>query len=199
MFTTFINQFPYLGIFLLIMLGGVGFPFPEDATLILSGFLLAHEVIKPIPGFLVVYPSLLLTDYFLYYMGKKYGRKLVEHKMFHSIITPKRLTRIENRFKKHGIWIILIGRHIAGVRAQIFIVSGIMRISSIKFILADAFTVLFTIAIMAGAGYAGGNSLLILKKDMTKIGHFAILAVIFAILVYILYKNLKIDEPANGD
>jgi membrane protein DedA with SNARE-associated domain len=39
--TTFINHFPYLGIFLLLILGGMGLPFPEDTTLILSGFLIA--------------------------------------------------------------------------------------------------------------------------------------------------------------
>ncbi|MFH0807119.1 MAG: hypothetical protein V2A57_01730 [Elusimicrobiota bacterium] len=73
-----------------------------------------------------------------------------------------------------------------------------MRVSSLKFILADAFTVLFTIALMTGAGHIGGNSLLILKKDISKIGHFAILTVLIMILAYILYKNLKNDEPGDS-
>ncbi|HXX58494.1 MAG TPA: hypothetical protein VEI96_10875 [Thermodesulfovibrionales bacterium] len=33
-----IGQFPYLGLFVLLLLGGIGFPFPEDATLILAVF-----------------------------------------------------------------------------------------------------------------------------------------------------------------
>ena len=43
---TFVNHFPYLGMFLLLILGEIGLPFPEDATLILSGFLTAHEMFK---------------------------------------------------------------------------------------------------------------------------------------------------------
>ena len=43
--TTLIDHFPYVGIFVLLILGGIGLPFPEDATLILSGFLVAHKVI----------------------------------------------------------------------------------------------------------------------------------------------------------
>jgi membrane protein DedA with SNARE-associated domain len=36
--TAFIEHFPYIGIFLLLVLGDIGLPFPEDGTLILSGF-----------------------------------------------------------------------------------------------------------------------------------------------------------------
>ena len=50
------DHLPYLGIFLLLILGGMGLPFPEDATLILSGFLVAHGAITPLPTFLSVYP-----------------------------------------------------------------------------------------------------------------------------------------------
>src|SRR4030066_1330408 len=80
----FINHFPYLGIFLLLILGGIGLPFPEDATLLLGGFLMAHYVIKPLPAFLVVYSGLLITDFSLYLVGKTYDRKITEHKRFQN-------------------------------------------------------------------------------------------------------------------
>ena len=35
---TLIENFPYIGIFVLLILGGIGFPFPEDATLFLADF-----------------------------------------------------------------------------------------------------------------------------------------------------------------
>ena len=64
--TPSLAHFSYFGIFILLILGGVGLPFPEDSTLILSGFLVAHDIIKPLPGFLVIYGGLLVSDYFLY-------------------------------------------------------------------------------------------------------------------------------------
>ena len=97
-----IGHFPYLGIFALFILGGIGLPFPEDATLLLSGFLIANEMIKPLPAFLVVYAGLLLSDFFLYSVGKKYGRKIVEHKRFHRIISHGRISKIEEKFRKWG-------------------------------------------------------------------------------------------------
>ena len=48
------QHFPYVGLFILLILGGLGLPFPEDATLILCGFLLFHGTVKPVPAFLAV-------------------------------------------------------------------------------------------------------------------------------------------------
>jgi membrane protein DedA with SNARE-associated domain len=105
--TPFLSHFPYLGIFLLLILGGMVLPFPEDTTLILSGFLIVHDVMKPFPAFIVIYPSLLMTDFFLYLIGKKYGRMLVEHKRFRRIISSDRLSKLEEKFKKRGVWVVL--------------------------------------------------------------------------------------------
>jgi membrane protein DedA with SNARE-associated domain len=189
--STVIEHFPYLGLCILLILGAVGFPFPEDTTLILCGFLISTRVVEPLYALLVVYTSLLISDFVLYSFGKKYGRRIVTHKRFHRIISPERLSIIENKFNKRGTLLILIGRHIAGLRAQIFLVAGIMRMSPVKFIVADAFSSLFTIAIMVGAGYIGGNSLGALKKDMTRIGHIAILLGIVLLVIYLLFRYFK--------
>lgn len=198
-----IEHFPYLTLFVLLVLGGMGLPFPEDATLLLSGFLIAQEVIKPLPAFLVVYSGLLLTDFFLYLAGKKYGRKVVEHKTFHKILTPEKILKIEETFRKWGSLLIFFGRHVWGLRAQLFVVAGVMRMAPAKFLLADAISALFTIGLWGGAGYLGGNSLQVLRKDMTRIEHIGIivLVVLFACwIVYVYFKgNKKFEEDKKGD
>jgi membrane protein DedA with SNARE-associated domain len=200
---TLIEHFPYLGLFVLLVLGGIGLPFPEDATLLLSGFLIANEIIKPLPAFLVVYPGLLLTDFFLYLVGKKYGRMVVEHKRFQKIISPDRLSKLEEKFKKGDVWVILIGRHFLGLRAQIFLVAGVMRMPAIKFLIADATTALLTIALMGGIGYAGGNSIQILRKDLTRIEHIAIVVLMILITGWLVFKyfkgSKKFEEDKKGD
>jgi membrane protein DedA with SNARE-associated domain len=200
---TLIEHFPYLGLFVLLILGGMGLPFPEDATLLLSGFLIANEIIKPLPAFLVVYSGLLLTDFLLYLVGKKYGRKVVEHKRFHKIISPGKISKIEETFRKWGSLVIFFGRHILGLRAQIFVVAGVMRMAPAKFLVADAISALFTIGLWGGAGYLGGNSLQVLRKDMTRIEHIGIivLVVLFVCwIVYVYFKgNKKFEEDKKGD
>lgn len=45
-----IERFTYIGIFCLLILGGAGFPFPEDAVLIMSGALISHGFTKLAPA-----------------------------------------------------------------------------------------------------------------------------------------------------
>ncbi|MGB9935948.1 MULTISPECIES: DedA family protein [Thermodesulfovibrio] len=186
-----IGHVPYLGLFLLLILGGIGLPFPEDATLILCGFLISTDVIKPVPALLVVYLGVLFADVFLYFVGKKYGRMIVTHRKFKKILTSERLAWLEDKFSKWGVIIILLGRHIVGLRAQIIIVSGVMKLSFLKFLIADGISSLFTIALMVGAGYMGGNSLQIIKNDITKIEHIGILLAIIGFAVYLIFKYFK--------
>lgn len=194
-----VDQFPYAGIFALLILGGIGFPFPEDTTLILTGFLIAQSIIKPIPTFLMVYSGLLITDFFLYWVGKKYGRMIVEHKRFRRIISPDRLSKLEEKFKKRDVWVILVGRHLLGLRAQIFLVAGVMRMSAIKFLVADAATALLTIALMGGIGYAGGSSIQILKKDLTKAEHVGVVVIVILIAGWFVFKYFKDKKKVEGE
>jgi membrane protein DedA with SNARE-associated domain len=189
--TLLIHQFPYLGLFLLLVLGTLGLPFPEDGILLLSGLLTAHHVIKPLPAFFVVYSGLLMTDFLLYSAGKKYGRMLVEHKRFQKILTGDRLAKLENKFKKWGPLVVFFGRHLLGLRAQIFLVAGVMRMSWKKFLIVDGTSALFTITLWGGLGYLGGNSIQALRREIPGIEQMVM--VILAILVgsWLLLRYLK--------
>jgi membrane protein DedA with SNARE-associated domain len=185
------SRFHYLGLFLLLILGGVGLPFPEDATLILCGLLLAAGTIKWAPALAVVYAGIMISDLVLYHVGKKYGRMVVTHKRFRRLLPEARLAYLEDKFKKWGVWLILVGRHVAGLRAQLLIVAGIMRMRTGKFLAADAFSAMFTIAIMVGIGYRGGKSFEVLKRDITRIKHVAIVLGVAAVLALIFYLYFR--------
>jgi membrane protein DedA with SNARE-associated domain len=200
---TIIHQFPYVGLFVLLVLGVIGFPFPEDAILILCGFLIASGVVKPAPALIVVVSGMLMTDYFLYYVGRKYGRKVVAHRRFRKIISARREVRLEKTFRRWGILVIFLGRHLVGLRSQIFLVAGILRMPRTRFVLADAVSSIVTIMIMVGAGYWGGSTLDLIKKDMeeAKIALLVLIAIIaVALLIWrIAVSKLRSDEYGNYD
>ena len=183
-----VEHFPYIGLFLLLILGGVGFPLPEDTTLILCGFLISTEVVKPVPVLAVVYAGLIITDIGLYSVGRKYGQKIVSHRRFRKIVSQERLSILEDNFKRRGVLYILIGRHLAGLRAQLFLTAGVMRMSVVKFMIADAASSLFTMAIMVGAGYIGGNSLQVVKSDIRRIEHIGILLAVILLVIGLIYE-----------
>jgi membrane protein DedA with SNARE-associated domain len=188
---TVIQHFTYIGIFCLLILGGLGFPFPEDGVLIMSGLLIAHGVIQLAPALLVIYPSLLIADFILYSIGRKYGRMVVEHKRFSKIVSPFTLSRLEEKFTRWGALMVFLGRHVVGFRAPIFLISGVMRISRTKFLVADGLSAIITISFTLGLGYLGGNSLMILKRDITRVDYILILALVILVAGWIILRYFR--------
>ena len=187
-FSAVVEHFPYVGLLLLLILGGLGLPFPEGITLIVCGVLIFTHVIKSIPALLIAYSGILIGDLLAYSLGRKYGRMIVTHKRFHRIISPERLLKLEDMFNKKRTLLVMIGGHLVG---EIFIVAGVMRMPLSKFLAADAIASIFTIALWTGIGYVGGNSLEVIKKDITRIEHIGILFVIILLSIYLLYRYFK--------
>jgi membrane protein DedA with SNARE-associated domain len=106
----YIAHFSYAGILLCLILGSVGFPFPEDAILICSGLLISQNILSPGPTVTVVFAGMLVSDLIIISLGRRYGRRIVTHRWFRRVLSAKRLALIESRFNTHGTWVILIGR-----------------------------------------------------------------------------------------
>jgi membrane protein DedA with SNARE-associated domain len=186
-----ILHFTYIGIFCLLILGGLGFPFPEDGILIISGLLISHGVIKLIPALFIIYPSLLIADFILYAIGRKYGRMVVEHKRFSKIVSPATLLRFEEKFTRWGALMVFMGRHFIGFRAPIFLISGVMRIPRLKFLIADGLSAIITIFINLGLGYLGGNTLMLLRNDITRVDYILIFILILLVSGWIILRYFR--------
>jgi len=62
---------------------------------------------------------------------------------------------------------------------------------ALKFLIADAISSLFTIGLMGGLGYVGGNSLQVIRRDITRIEHIGILLAVIILAVYLLFRYVK--------
>ncbi len=194
-----VEHFPYLGIFLLLILGTLGCPFPEDAILMLCGFLISQDLIEPIPIFLVIYPTLLLTDMILYWSGRRAGRKVVEHPKFWKILSRQRLYKVESKFEKWGGWAIFVGRQVPGLRAQLFLVSGVLRMPMVKFLIADGASALISIGTMGSIGYFGGERTQAVRQHLAGICSFIPIFIVSSILIgsAVLYMRRKFASHLN--
>jgi membrane protein DedA with SNARE-associated domain len=101
---------------------------------------------------------------------------------------------ISHKFNQRGVLVILFGIHFLELRAQISVGAGVMRMHPIKFLIADAVTSLFTIVLMGGLGYAGGNSIQVLRKDQTRMEHLAILIFIARLAGWIFLRYFKVKK-----
>ncbi len=194
-----IEKFSYPGLFFLLILGGLGVPFfPEDLILIACGMLISFDIIKPTPAVIISYAGLIISDFLLYYAGKKFGRKIVTNPKFSRIISPQKFLFLERKFIRHSTLIMLLARLLVGFRAQVFIIAGITRIPILKFLVIDSFGSAVVLTVMVTAGYMGGKFLESVKKGMLyieyTIGFLVGLAIILGI-VYLSYRYLT--RPNN--
>jgi len=189
-FSTIFGHFPYLGLFLLLIIGGIGFPFPEGGTLILCGLLISTKVIKPIHTLVMAYTGVLIGDFLFYSFGRKYGRMIITHRMFRRILSPKRLEMLADKFNKWGILFIFIGGRLIG---EIFLVAGILKMPRWKFIVIDALSSLFTVVIWIGLGYLGGHTLQIIREDIARIEHILIYFLI-SIVIYFIFRHILLSQ-----
>jgi membrane protein DedA with SNARE-associated domain len=179
--TLFTQEFPYLGLILLLVLGTLGFPFPEDAILVSAGALVAHQVIDPFPAFIVVGCTLLMTDLFLFSMGEKYGRMLLEHRVFKKRISSDRLSRLEKELTRWGSLVVFFGRFLPGLRAQIFLAAGTLHMHRTLFLVTDAFSAALTMGLWGGMGYVGAANITTLRTHLSRIELFVFLALLATI------------------
>ncbi len=181
------GHFPYLGLFILLILGGIGFPIPEGGTLILCGFLISTKVIEPIYGLAIVYSGVLIGDYLFYSIGRKYGRMVIKLKIFRRMLPPQRLEMLEKNFNKWGILFIMIGARLIG---EVILVAGILKMSRMKFLTIDILSSVLTVAIWVGLGYAGGHTLQnLIKKDIVDIEYIAGF-VIGSVVIYLFLRHM---------
>jgi membrane protein DedA with SNARE-associated domain len=189
-FSTIFGHFPYVGLFLLLIIGGIGFPFPEGGTLILCGLLISTNVIKPIDTLVIAYSGVLIGDFLFYSFGRKYGRMIITHRMFRRIVSPKRLEMLADKFNKWGILFIFIGGRLIG---EIFLVAGILKMPRWKFILIDALSSLFTVVIWIGLGYVGGHTLQIIREDIARIEHILIYFLL-SMVIYFIFRHIFLSQ-----
>ncbi len=186
-----IGHLHYAGLFILLILGGVGFPVPEDLVLLTCGALVAAGALDPLPSLLVVYSGMLASDFLLYNLGNRYGSHVIEKTRFRRLLPPGRLDAMKRKFDRWGVLVIMVGRHLAGLRAQIFLAAGIAGMPRLKFVAADAVSALITLSIMAGLGYKGAESARALSLGAARFTHIAIAAAVILLASYTAYSYFR--------
>jgi membrane protein DedA with SNARE-associated domain len=185
------GQFPYPVLFTALILGSIGFPFPEDAILMWCGFLISKNMVEPLPALLVVYLGVLISDLLLFYVGRRYGRLILGHKRFRRILSPEKLSALECRFDMQGAFIVFLGRHIFWLRAKVFLAAGIMKMSARSFLIADALSAILSVAAMVTAGKNGTKWFSALKLLAMQRWYAIASAAIIAMVIFALIKYLS--------
>ena len=153
------EPFIYAGLFMILLLCGLGLPIPEELTLLTGGFFVYLGIIRPYPTLVICLLGILGGDLAIYSIGKKWGLDLLNHSKLRRIITATRLQRVRQFFCDHGSKTIFIARFISGFRVAAFFAAGTMGVKMGKFLLLDFLGTLILLPILILLGYYFGESI----------------------------------------
>ncbi len=193
-----IATFTYFGIFAFLILTVFGFPFPEDAVLLLSGAVLSRGIIRPMPTLSVAYFGVVTGDMILYFVGRRYGVLVVTHRAFRRILSDARIDRARRWFHKWGNSLVFFGRHLVGVRAQVFLCAGIFRVSAGRVLLYDCLSALIGVPLMIFLGYYFGENFHRLKDTVSFWQWTAVAAAIAAFAAYFIIRHIRRRKSAQN-
>jgi membrane protein DedA with SNARE-associated domain len=99
-------------------------PYPGDAVVLAGAFLAGRGDIGYLPLFIIAVSGGMIGAMILYYIGRKKGRSLFE-KYDKYYLRLDNLSKIENWFRRWGIWVLLFSRFVAGARSVIALAAGV--------------------------------------------------------------------------
>ena len=182
--SAYIEHFTYLGLFVVLLLCGLGMPIPEDVALLAGGYMV-HRGITRYPITLAVsLVGVVAGDNSLFFLGRRFGTGWVR---YFGIGRPGRqvqIERIQKFMQRHGHRAIFYARFLAGLRALIYLSAGSFGVRPAIFLVYDLLGALISVPIVVTLGYVFGKQLEMIVKYL---GGFERLIVIVLVLSAILY------------
>lgn len=188
-YTNFIAQFAasqvVLAPLLLLFVEEAGIPLlvPGDVILAYVGYNVSTTPnASLIVATIVALIAVTLGSTILFFAARRWGNTIVHKVGKFLFIEQEDLTRAEHLFKKYGMWTILLGRHIPGMRIPLTIFAGISGMTYRTFISATLASTVLWIALFLNVGHRYG-------KDFARIVHHSVttsILIAISILVVIL-------------
>jgi len=180
-----VDRFNYLGPALILLLCGVGLPLPEEVTLIACGLLLHQGEVAFLPITIVCSVAILAGDTVPYWMGRRFGPKAVEHRWVAKILHPERFAIVEEKFQKHGSWVVFMCRFLPGIRIPAYFTAGTLGMRYLRFLMLDALGVTISVPTSIYIALIFGGQIERLKEQMDNfhlILAFALVAVVGVVI-----------------
>lgn len=194
----------YFILFGLLFACGLGLPMPEDIPLLAAGFFIAHGKMDPIIASSVAWLGIIGGDCVLYSFGRRYGLNITYVPFIGKHVTQERILRAEELFERWGVWVVGIGRMVAGIRGAMVVAAGATRYNFWKFVVADGLAALVSGGAFVALGYWAGRklgSIAEMREKIKGVEHYVILGVALVIAVVALYlvRRKRLHKPKLAD
>lgn len=189
----FFTDYGYIAVFGILILCGFGLPVPEDITLVSGGVISGLDLANPHTMCIIGLAGVLIGDSTMFLAGRIFGYRIQRIKTFRRILSPRRFSLIQRKFKQYGLSLLFVARFLPGLRSPIYLVAGMSRrISYLTFILMDGLAALISVPVWVYLGYFFADNLDLLMeyvKDVQTLIYLILGALVLIILLVYLKKR----------
>jgi membrane protein DedA with SNARE-associated domain len=182
----FVNNFTYLGIFAVLLLGSLGVPIPEEMPII-AGAVLSHEgLVRWWLALPVCLLGVLSGDMVLYWVGRHWGEQVLSCRLVRLVLSPVREQWLKAAYRRHALKTIVTARHVMGLRAAAFLTAGSSNVPFWKFVVADVGAASFGVPVAFGLSYFFTDQIKAIMADVHRAERWLGLAGVLALAVLLV-------------
>jgi membrane protein DedA with SNARE-associated domain len=156
---SFLHELPYLGVVVVLLLGGMGVPIPEDVPLLVSGYLChlgTADIALMLP---LALAAVVGGDFIMFGLGRRFGDRLFRIRWLGKILTEQRIEQASQMFVRYGGRALFVGRFLPGLRACVFFSAGALRVPAWKMLVYDGSAALISVPTLILLTYFGGGQI----------------------------------------
>ena len=177
----------YGAIFVIVILGNVGVPVPEETILALGGYLAWHGQLRLSLVFVVGIVAAVAGDNLGFWLGRHRGPQAIERYAKRWVGGPDLLERTRAFVKRRGMLAVFVARFVPGVRFIAGPLAGATGMPLREFAIANLLGAVVYVPLVVGAGwavgYGFGGYLERLRHAVGAVEHLVLAAVVLAIVV----------------
>ncbi|MGH7366254.1 MAG: DedA family protein [Candidatus Rokuibacteriota bacterium] len=152
----FIGHWGYVAIFVVVVLGNVGLPVPEETILALAGYLVWRGKLRLSIVLAVGIVSAVVGDNIGYWLGRRYGQTALPRYARWVFGHPERFETMKAFVRRRGPLAVFVARFVPGVRFTAGPLAGALGMRLSSFLVANVAGALVYVPVVVGAGYAVG-------------------------------------------
>ncbi|MBV8356451.1 MAG: DedA family protein [Deltaproteobacteria bacterium] len=193
-----IEHFTYVGLFLTLVLCGLGLPVPEELPLLTGGFLAYHGITQYPTTLAISFVGVMAGDNSLFFLGRRFGSSILRYLGFVRPDYRQRIERLKMFMDRHGNMTIFYARFLAGVRALVYLTAGSAGMTPRRFVVYDALGAIISVPLAVSIGYFFGNQIDLAIRYIGGFDRVVLMAASVSIIIYLLHLLLGTSRNERG-
>ena len=147
----------FWAIAILLFLGGLGIPIPENPALMGGGYALHRHLSPPVASLFVWYLAIMAGDLLLFASSYWLFTRPTLSGLLDRYVGRKRLKEYQMTFAGRAGWTLFLARFTFGIRALVYLAAGAARYPWQRFLAVDGVSVAVQVLLFVGIGFYAGE------------------------------------------